>query len=67
MKCKELLDKYNELVPFPYAPEKIAAAGYNVTQFLSDLAYEIHLCDDYGEQPLAQRIYEAASNLRRID
>ena len=46
MKVAEVMYKHSELVPFPITPEKIAAAGYNVTQYLTDLINELKCCED---------------------
>ena len=64
MKCKEVLDKYHKLVPFPISPEKIEATGYNVSQYLGDLSDELELCDDYFEHPLAQKVCRMVNDLR---
>lgn len=64
MKCKDILEKYSQLVPFPITPESIAAAGYDVTEYLCRLTNELYLCDDYSEQPRAVQICEMASDLR---
>ena len=46
MKASQVLDRYHGLVAFPITPEKIAASGYDVERFLSDLVDELQQCED---------------------
>lgn len=46
MKAAQVLDQCHQLVPFPLTPEKIAAAGYDVELFLSNLINELCQCED---------------------
>lgn len=52
MTTKEVLEKYQKKVAFPITPEKIRAAGYDVTAYLKQLVKEVKNCSDYDGRPL---------------
>jgi len=56
MLCKNVIEKFNKLVPFPITSEKIKAAGYDVGQYLKSIGEELSQCEDVDEHPLAKRI-----------
>jgi len=49
MKVKQVLKRHHKLVPFPLTTAKIEAAGYNVTQYLTDLIKELNRCEDSND------------------
>jgi len=56
MLCKDVLEKFNKLVPFPITPEKIAAAGYDLDQYIKDMGESLRQCDDVGVHPRAKKV-----------
>lgn len=56
MKAAQVLDRYYRLVPFPLTPEKIAAAGYDVDLFLSNLINELYQCEDRDLTPVKKTL-----------
>lgn len=56
MLCKDVLEKFHKLVPFPITPEKIAAAGYDVDQYFKDMGEALRQCDDVDSHPRAKRM-----------
>lgn len=66
MKCKDVLEKYHKLVPFPITPEKIATAGYDVGQYLKDLAGSLRQCDDVDDHPIARTVCSMVDDLRTM-
>lgn len=55
MKVAEIMYKYEGLVPFPITPNKIKRAGYDVTQYLTDLVGELNCCED-ADDPKVRRL-----------
>ena len=64
MLCKEVLEKYHKLVPFPISPEKIAMAGYDIGQYLKDLGESLRQCDDVDDHPLARSVCAMVDDMR---
>ena len=62
MKAAQVLDRYNVLVPFPITPEKIAAAGYDVQLFLSNLVNELYQCED-RDRPSVKKTLSAIGQI----
>ena len=62
MKASQVLDQCHHLVPFPLTPEKIAAAGYDVDLFLSNLVNELCQCED-RDLPAVKK---ALSDIRQV-
>ena len=65
MLCKEVLEKYGKMVPYPISPEKIAAAGYDVDKYIKDMGEELSRCDDVGDEPLALWVCRMVNDLRK--
>ena len=63
MKVEEVMEKYDKKVPFPISPVKLLAAGYDPRGYLSDLADDLSLCDDYYK-PGPQRVIRAVKQLK---
>lgn len=66
MKCKDVLDKFQKLVPFPMTPKKIKAAGYDVGQYLKSIGKELSKCEDVDEHPLAKSICDTLQKMLRM-
>lgn len=64
MLCKEVLEKYQKLVPFPISLKKIATAGYDVGQYLKDLGESLRQCDDVNDHPLARTVCAMVDDLK---
>lgn len=47
--AKEVLDRYNAMVPFPITPAKIKAAGYNPERYTWNLINDIECADDSND------------------
>lgn len=62
MLVKDVLKKFNQLVPFPISFEKIEAAGFDVKQYFKDLGEELSKCDDVGDHPRAKRVCNMLKN-----
>lgn len=56
MRVKDVLKKFNKLVPFPVTNEKIAVAGFDVEQYFMNMIDELSKCDDVGDHPEAKRV-----------
>ena len=65
MLCKDVLEKFHKLVSFPVTPEKIAAAGYDVSQYLKELGDALHQCDDVDKHPLARSVCDMVDELSK--
>ncbi len=66
MLCKDVLEKFHKLVPFPITPEKIAAAGYDVDQYFKDMGDLLRQCDDVGDHPRAKRMCDMVQKKLRM-
>lgn len=63
MLCKEVIEKFNKLVPFPITPEKIAAAGYDVAQYIKNMGEALSQCDDVGVHPRVKSVCDMVNEL----
>jgi len=66
MLCKNVIEKFNKLVPFPMIPGKIKVAGYNVGQYLKSIGKELSQCEDVDEHPLAKQIIGMVQKMLRM-
>jgi len=66
MKCKTVMQRFHKLVPFPVTPEKIKAAGYDVTTYLKLILQELSECDDLSESPRAQAVRSLVNELSKL-
>lgn len=57
MEVKDVLSKYNQIVPFPWSPRKIKKAGLNPTKFLTSLGRDLGECKD-KDDPTIQAILD---------
>lgn len=46
MTVKEVMASYHKKVPFPISSTEIKAAGYDVTQYITDMIMELRKCED---------------------
>lgn len=65
MLCNDVLEKFNKLVPFPITLEKIAAAGYDVDQYIKDMGESLRQCDDIGNHPQAKHVCDMVQKMSR--
>jgi len=63
MLVKEVLLKYQKLVPFPWTLPKISKAGYVPKDFLIDIGNELSQCDD-AQSPTARKVIESTRSLQ---
>ena len=56
MLVKDVLKKFNKLVPFPLTLEKIAAAGFDAKQYFKDMGDELRQCEDVGNHPRVKTV-----------
>lgn len=67
MRCKEVLERYHQLIPFPISTEKIEAAGYDVDQYIKDLGESLRHCDDVNDRPLARKVCKMINDLKGLE
>ena len=63
MLCKDVIEKFHKLVPFPTTPEKITAAGYDVEQYIKEMGESLRQCDDFGVHPRAKKMCDMIDGL----
>jgi len=56
VKVKDVMLKWNAVVPFPWTPAKLREAGLDPSSTLRAIMDDIFLADDYKESPTAQKI-----------
>lgn len=54
MLVKDVLEKFNKLVPFPLTLKKIADAGFDAEEYFKDMGEALRQCDDVGTYPRAK-------------
>ncbi len=65
MKCQEVLEKYNRIIPFPITWKKVQEAGYDdPTEYLKQIALEIKGCED-SNLPIAQEFLKLFKDLEK--
>lgn len=65
MKVKEVLKEYHQKVPFPLTTSKIKKAGYNISEYLTNLIEDLSKCEDFGKhEKTAKKLLEYLEKLR---
>lgn len=64
MRVKDVLLKYEKLVPFPWTIRKISVAGFVPDKLFLDLGEELSQCEDIAT-PTGSKVLRAIDELRQ--